>query len=363
MSLSNDCGLTLENVYCVFPSCDGKGNDGAIVITASGKGDIEYSIDGGTTYLLTPQFDELPPGAYEVVIRFIDDPKCEINYGVVELPAPLCEDNCIDIEEGCGTVLFPGDLTFVGFDNNIHYGNDWILIATIVDLKKFTFFSVTNAIYEGGASAGVHTNYWHAPEDNAPIEIASHRITYVGEETIPAGSIICFDLPSHNSGAGMLAQNFKINGVFSSDFCVRSDGNSPHDRVNISTTKPDALFLFQGEWTFLANHATLCGRVLSGIQNGGEWLTSNDTVPWPSRNSRTHPHLAGLSILGVADVVSGAYYFTAQQATSYTPLDYLRQATDFTTWEQVAEATPKNDIPTEACQNEFQIDDGGPNVE
>lgn len=237
MSLSNDCGLTLENVYCVFPSCDGKGNDGAIVITASGKGDIEYSIDGGTTYLLTPQFDELPPGAYEVVIRFIDDPKCEINYGVVELPAPLCEDNCIDIEEGCGTVLFPGDLTFVGFDNNIHYGNDRILIATIVDLKKFTFFSVTNAIYEGGASAGVHTNYWHAPEDNAPIEIASHRITYVGEETIPAGSIICFDLPSHNSGAGMLAQNFKINGVFSSDFCVRPDGNSPHDRVNIRDRK------------------------------------------------------------------------------------------------------------------------------
>ncbi|HHH50012.1 MAG TPA: hypothetical protein ENK52_03430 [Saprospiraceae bacterium] len=260
-------------------------------------------------------------------------------------------NKCERIDETCGTVLYPGDLIFAGFDNNIHYGTDRIVLSNLTEIKPNTAFSIANVIYGGGAAAKQRSNKWMASGTMDTGAIASHKIIYIGKASIPVGSVICFDLPSHDSGAGMLAQNFKINGVFSSDFCVSDNGNTSLPRVNISTRKPDALFLLQGEWTFYPDHATLCGRVIAGIQQGAAWLTLESAVSIPSRASRLHPQIACFSVQALTKPSSTAAYFSLLQDVNPS-LEYLEGATNFELWDVVKEGSGRNDLPKEVCSPE-----------
>ena len=357
------CGVVIDKVICKFPECPLGTNNGSIIITAYSeyKQILEYSIDGGLNYFEESTFNNLQPGMYEVIVRPVINPACALTYGVVELPSPLCIEQCEEIDETCGTLLYPGDITFSAFDNNIHFGNDRISVTTLVDIKPYTGFTIANVIYEGGAVAGQRTDKWQASGNNPPGEIASHKIVYIGKNgfgSIPAGSTICFDLPSHDSGTGMLAQNFKINGFFSSAFCVSDNGNTSLPRVNINCRLPDALFLLQGTWTFESDHATLCGRVISGIQTGANWFTLSDGVPLPSRISRLHPQLACLSIQSTATPQNTATWFSPL-SSSYTPLGYLEQVTNTVLWTNAPKPTGKNDLPVKVCMEKFDVVEGG----
>lgn len=352
MELSNSCGLVIKEVQCIFPECPINTNNGKIIIDAyiKDKQSLEYSIDGGVTFFPKRTFENLPPGAYTIIVQPQKNPKCSLKYGTVELPAPLCQEECEKVDESCGTILYPGDIIFAGFDNNIHFGTDRIVLSILTDIKPGTSFSIANVIYEGGAAAGQRTNKWMASGTVNTGAIASHKIVYVGRTTIPSGAVVCFDLPSHDSGLGMLAQNFKINGVFSSDFCVSDNGNTSLPRVNISTRKPDALFILQGKWTFHSDYATLCGRVVSGIQQGASWLTLDSGVSIPSRISRIPPQIACLSIQAETIPSNTAAYFSLA-GNANSSLEYLEQAVDYNLWNRVEKSTGKNDLPQTVCSN------------
>ena len=354
MEISNGCGVTIQQVQCIFPECPVGTNNGKIIINAyiKDKQKLEYSIDGGVNFFTSHIFENLPPGVYTIIVQPLKNPECALEYGTVELPAPVCKEQCEKVDETCGTLLYPGDIVFVGFDNNIHFGTDRIVLTNVTDIKPGTAFTIANVIYEGGAALGQRTNKWMASGTMDTGAIASHKIVYIGKTTIPSGAVICFDLPSHDSGLGMLAQNFKINGIFSSDFCVSDNGNTSLPRVNISTKKPDALFILQGTWTFHPDHATLCGRVISGIQHGASWLTLGSGVPIPSRISRIHPQIACLSIQAQTSPSSTAAYFSLT-GNPNPPLEYLQNATNFELWSQVEKAIGKNDLPQFVCFKEL----------
>lgn len=354
MKISNECGITIESIQVTPPGCPSGSNNGSVSIIASGNPRLEFSIDAGITYSDSSLFENLSPNFYEIIVRPKGDDNCALHYGKIELPAPVCQDQCQEINSTCGTILFPGDLTFSGFDNNIHYGTDRIVVSAIVDIKQYTSFIIANAIFEGGTPGGQRTNKWYASGDKPPAGIASHKITYIGSNIIPAGAIICFDLPSHNSGSGMLAQNFKVNGVFSSEFCVTDNGNTNVPRVNISTTEPDALFIMQGNWSFYEDFATFCGRVISGIQTGANWLKFTDPVPLPSRISRIHPHLRYFAIQSEVSPGNLACHFSPS-GIPYTPLSYLEEVTKYELWNKIESPSGKLDLPIEACLYGFKV--------
>lgn len=181
-----------------------------------------------------------------------------------------------------GTDLCAGDLMFVGYDNQIPLSNtnsfapeeaDRLLIRNQVTLHSGTSFTISKANYQSGEE-------WVAGDVGqigyAPAAIASQRITYIGADNVAIGSVICFEMGS-NANEGFLAQNFRINGVISNDFCVKNIGNTEQPKINIaaSGTTPTALFLQQGDWKFTDNYGIFCGKTLSGLQYGALWGSAN----------------------------------------------------------------------------------------
>lgn len=59
---------TLVSVSTVDPLCIGTDN-GSIVITATGTGTIQYSIDSGANFQSSNIFNNLPAGSYEVIVQ------------------------------------------------------------------------------------------------------------------------------------------------------------------------------------------------------------------------------------------------------------------------------------------------------
>ena len=345
-------GITVSKFVCIFPNCPPGTNDGTIIIEAytNKKQKLEFSIDGGQTWQTGGTFNNLSPGVYDIQIRIIGN-KTIFEYRIVEFPAPLCNEDCTPPRNACGTMLYPGELMFCGFDNNYYYGDDRVIISTLIAIKPYTNFIITNAVYEAGAEANERTDKWYGPNGRFDAEIASQRITYTGSRQLAAGTIICFDLPSR--GTQVLARNFKINGKFSSDFCVEDVGNAPLPRVNISTSKPDALFLMQGDWTYTKEHGEFCGTVLSGIQNGGKWHEFSEDVPEYTRRSRRPSAIDCLAIQGLTSPKSIMTFFQPTKGT-YTPFDLLSEIIVYKNW-MVENGTGKNDLPRTACEKQVRV--------
>lgn len=177
------------------------------------------------------------------------------------------------------TVLQPGDLMVIGFDNNIGLGVDRLALITMVELLPGTSFLLTNAVYEVGDPAGVRSGRWFDGNGSAGTNIGSYRITYNGPGNVAAGSVICINLPT--IGLPNASNGFFLNGNLSTAFSVSTVNGGCGvlgTSVNISTTQPDAIFLMQGNWVCRQDHYVFAGRVLSGIQSGGSWYTVNDDL-------------------------------------------------------------------------------------
>lgn len=68
----NPTGLNNDIAVEANSPSDCELSDGRIVITTSPADNIEYSIDNGQTWVLTPVFDNLAAGSYQVRIRMVD---------------------------------------------------------------------------------------------------------------------------------------------------------------------------------------------------------------------------------------------------------------------------------------------------
>ena len=228
---------------------------------------FEYTYQGQT---ITLPIDASLTGNFQVVFTIANNTG---DIGITFDPSSSCGGNnnstCPN-NLGDGTSLYPGDLMFTAFDNNAGSEKDIIAIRTDIDLETGTRFSIVNAEYE--------QNRWFSADGIRNGEIASQEITYTGIQTIGAGSIISFELPATGNADSLLAKNFRIDEVASSDFCVANNGNTNDPKVNISTTGADALFLVQGSWSFNSLYGSLSGRVLSGLQDGGLWGDIPDDI-------------------------------------------------------------------------------------
>jgi len=268
---------------------------------------------------------------------------------------PLKTGSCDNIDEKCGTVLFPGDLTFTGFDNDIGKGKDLITITTLVPIVKNTPFIIANALYEARALANQRTDKWYDAKGKAGEEIASHKIVYIGEEPIKPGTNICFHLPSEGSGEQLLAQGFLIGGEPSKDFCVSNNGDKGNLRINISSDLPDVLFLMQGDWTFKEDHATFCGRILSGLQTGAHWFTFEEETltSTEARRSRIPFQIECFAIQAMPNKGLSAAYVKLD--SEYKPLEFLAMATEFSNWSLTSVNNTQNNLPSTVCEQSFSV--------
>ncbi|MCB9341982.1 MAG: hypothetical protein H6577_27965 [Lewinellaceae bacterium] len=65
---------TVTQPTCGTPS-------GTIVVNATGAGTLEYSIDNGANWQISPTFSGLTPGNYDIAVRLQGDPTCTTMYG------------------------------------------------------------------------------------------------------------------------------------------------------------------------------------------------------------------------------------------------------------------------------------------
>lgn len=189
------------------------------------------------------------------------------------------------------TLYNPGELIFVGFDGQINGSgvDDQFLIATLVDMTPGTEFSLVNARYEAGAAANVRTEKWGGGSDNADEAPFESKITYNGSTTIPAGSVLRFNV---NFSAGFIASAFVTEGMATTDRSTDFSANTVSSGTpNISTGDPDQMYLTQGNFTFDGvadtNEANyfFTGTLLHGITIGTPWVDLNAACSGGTSNS------------------------------------------------------------------------------
>ena len=212
----------------------------------------------------------------------------------------VTEDDCEKCNTAGGHTLFPSDIMFSGFDNNTN-GNQ-IVLRNLVPIQPNTVFSLVQGSYHSADDV-----WYDITGSNGNLNI--HQIVYEGTTTIPTNSRICFTLPTSGFGDDLLATNFMVNGSPINDFCVQNGGNTINPLINLSSNSSSALFLVQGNWKLLDAHGQFSGRVLSGLQYGGNWTTNGNTNPTTNGLSNLPNDILCRAIEdGLAPATRHAYY-------------------------------------------------------
>jgi gliding motility-associated-like protein len=77
--------LNIDDVDLTEPACPGAAS-GRLVISASGDEDLLYSLDGGNSFQLDPDFTELPAGDYSLVVENADGCRTEEVVSLTDAP-------------------------------------------------------------------------------------------------------------------------------------------------------------------------------------------------------------------------------------------------------------------------------------
>lgn len=216
------------------------------------------------------------------------------------------------------TIYKPGELVFVGFDAQVNGSGttDGYLIATLVDMKPGTSFSLVNSRYEAGAAAGVRTDKWGGSGNSASAAPGVATITYNGTTVIPAGSVLEFK--TEGFGANIINEvNVAINNVISDYTSSFSSVLLNFDDVpNLSSSGADQIYLVQGEFVFdgvqdenQANYF-LNGNLLHGLTYRSDWVDLYDTCSGANgdRVSRLPEVLKCFNVRHVSSNASTGYY-------------------------------------------------------
>ena len=254
------------------------------------------------------------------------------------------------------TTFKAGDMVIVGYDNKINAnGDDVVTILTFVDIQPNTTFWYANATYEVGAPANVRTKQWKSCTTTPNASIGAQQFTYLGPNVLPSGSTFCITIDNNQ----VLATDFNVHNSSGSGTYNFSDGFIPigfSNNINISTTKPDSIFLMQGSWSAdLGGYRNFNGVVLGGIQDGGNWYTISDDLSNLSgvanRISRIPPDIQCFAIQGTTISGKGfAYYNGSKNDTHINLLGFIA---DFTNnWTQGV-GTDGNEISGTSCDNTY----------
>ena len=239
--------------------------------------------------------------------------------------------------------LCPGDILIIGVDNDIQDGTDKIILTNTRPINQGTSFDLVNAIYEHNLSDATKGK-WYSAMKNRSGALASQKVTYNGNHVLAKGSVICLDLPA--SGGSLLATNFEINGIATNDFMVEANGLSPTNNINLATQQPNALFVMQGEWTFLSDYAYFNGPVIHGIQIGADWQII-DPYTNPDFLSDLHPDISCLAIQ--RDSLKIATYYTCESLSNKSVLQIQAEIVNESNWIHLP-ATTSFDLPANICE-------------
>lgn len=231
----------------------------------------------------------------------------------------------VAIVPNAGTIFNAGELVFVGYDAQYSGSgaDDEYLIATLVDLKPATSFSLVNSRYEAGAAANVRTDKWGGAGDDASMNPGVALISYTGSVNIPAGSVLIF----HTDGTTNV---FDYIGVITGSTITDETSNfttslpfGSASAPNISLSASDQIFLVQGVFTFdgtadpqQANYS-LNGVLLHGITNRAAWVPltaacNGDDSGGNTRESRLFPGLNCFNVENQSISARSGYYQNSQ---------------------------------------------------
>ena len=303
---------------------------GTVVAVGSSTSFTAVGLSPSTTY-------------YFFVFAYNDGGACTINY----LTTSPLTGNTTTLAPPPPTVLYPGDMIFVGYDNlaNRIYNpsvaaDDYLVFTNLVPINPGTKFLIANCTYETGAKPGglVRTNNWWTCSANPSSNVPFAEITYVGASVLPAGSIMCF-ISSNESNGNTITAKTSLGTLPPSNFDIvfknASGANlGTSSFINISTTNPDAIFLMQGTFNYAVGNTTFNGRVLGAIQDGGTWYEFTDDLTSITgsdlRRSRKHPDIECFSIQGATSPASHAAVYKFQTKTG-TQHQLLSQISNFAT--------------------------------
>lgn len=264
---------------------------------ANGNLDIDFNEDITITSTGTMQNDPLteniPMGAGSASFSNIIHTEPGVNL-TLEATSPGLTAVTSDLFTVFETsILYPGDLLMVGFNNDLGLGFNQIQVLVLVDIQPFTRFIISNAIYERDAVANVRTNDWNTV---GAVEFQ------VLNNPIPAGSIIRFDIDDDDSS---IPTNIRLNGAVYTDLSASNLNISAGAGININFAIAtfDQMYIMQGEWI----GTDFTGRLIHGVSNGIDWTpftVENDNTA--GRRSRLHPDIQCINVTFPA--VSSWYY-------------------------------------------------------
>jgi hypothetical protein len=325
-------------------------NIGTITITGSHASDF--------TILSLPS-STIPTASTSTLVIQFDPSAVGLRTAQVNIPNNDSDENPYTFAiQGLGsnaTTLRPGDMMFIGFDNQIAGATDKISIVTLVDISPSTKFIYANAVYEMLAPANVRTRRWYACDGTPSNNIEAFEITYNGISNIPRGSVICFEVPGTGGPT-----NFSINGVASSDFSrVNAPNTTGTGGANMSTTAPDAVFLMQGTFINHGSYSTFEGNILGGIMQGGTWWTIADDLTAlgtanQRRRSRIPPEIECFAIQATTSIDRSVAYYTGPRGSN-PQFTHINNIINFTgNWFSDL-GTTGDDFPATQCNSAFTV--------
>jgi hypothetical protein len=221
------------------------------------------------------------------------------------------------------TVFNPGELIFVGYDGQVNGSGaeDEYLIATMVDIRPGTQFSIVNSRYEAGAAANVRTNKWGGGGNLAEEPPYVTLITYTGSTNITAGSVLSIIT---NGSSNWFGQIDVITGTTTTTRTSEFTGSlvfgttySPN--ISVTGTDADEIYLMQGSYVSdgsidvgQANYI-LSGTLLHGLTNKAAWVPlttacNGGTAGGSTRESRLPTALQCFNVENASSTgVSGFY--------------------------------------------------------
>lgn len=317
---------TTYTANATFGSGSQIGTGNYVVHSTTLSGTVGFTVSGltnGTKY-------------YFSVFEYNDPGKCYTTTGLVD-----------SFTVGA-TVLKPGDMVFIGWDNNaVSGGEDKLYLMNMIPIAKGTKFTIVNSRFEAGAAANVRTNKWYGGSSDPYQNPDMQEFEYAGSSSIASGSVISME----SNGTGGFT-NFTINGVSvpAADFSAKT-GTS--NFLSNTGTDADQLYIVQGKFTpygttTVDRYNTLDGLVIHGFTTRVAWVPLSSAVSAANtggntRQSRIPPDILCINTEFSNSANNFAYYITST-GTAGTKNLMLSRLKNTANWVNMAGNAGSDDV-------------------
>lgn len=272
---------------------------------------------------------------YFSVFEYNDPGKCYTSTGLV------------DSFTVNANLLHPGDMAFVGWDNDaVSGGEDKLYLTTMVDINKGTKFSLVNSRFESGAAANTRTNQWFSGGDNPYQDPYVYEFEYNNATPIAKGSVLSFE---SNGTSGFT--NITVNGSAATSNFMMS--GTPTNSNFMSTAGGDQVYIVQGKFTpygtvSVDRYNLLNGIVIHGFTTGLPWVPLTSAVSAATsgagRESRIPPQILCTAVeFNIAGNTYGAYLHSS--GTTGTKSQLLAAIKNNANWSFGTGTAGVNNVP------------------